>query len=302
MGMTLVQLRTFAVLADRGALRAAAEHLGVTPAAVSASVSALQRALDAQLVEPAGRGLRLTQAGEVYAGYVRLVLGLLDEAAAATAGGLDPARGRLRIAVVTTVGERVLPPFLAGFRQRYPEVGFTLEVGTRQQVWSLLGAHEADVVLAGRPPAGAGLRVRATRANELVVVGAPGMAGDVDDATWLLREAGSGTRATTEAFLASRDVDPPRLTLGSNGAVVAGALTGLGVTLVSRDAVQRELDSGQLVCLPVEGTPLQRPWHAVTADRPTATADLFVRYLLDAGAQDGSPWEAPGGSEALAEG
>lgn len=302
MGMTLVQLRTFAVLADRGALRAAAEHLGVTPAAVSASVSALQRALDAQLVEPAGRGLRLTQAGEVYAGYVRLVLGLLDEAAAATAGGLDPARGRLRIAVVTTVGERVLPPFLAGFRQRYPEVSFTLEVGTRQQVWSLLGAHEADVVLAGRPPAGAGLRVRATRANELVVVGAPGMAGDVDDATWLLREAGSGTRATTEAFLASRDVDPPRLTLGSNGAVVAGALTGLGVTLVSRDAVQRELDGGQLVCLPVEGTPLQRPWHAVTADRPTATADLFVRYLLDAGAQDGSPWEAPGGSEALAEG
>lgn len=301
MGMTLVQLRTFAVLADRGALRAAAEHLGVTPAAVSASVSALQRALDAQLVEPAGRGLRLTQAGEVYAGYVRLVLGLLDEAAAATAGGLDPARGRLRIAVVTTVGEHVLPPFLAGFRQRYPEVGFTLKVGTRQQVWSLLGAHEADVVLAGRPPAGAGLRVRATRANELVVVGAPGMAGDVDDATWLLREAGSGTRATTEAFLASREADPPRLTLGSNGAVVAGAVTGLGVTLVSRDAVQRELGGGQLVCLPVEGTPLQRPWHAVTADRPTATADLFVRYLLDAGAHDGSPWEAPDGSEALAE-
>lgn len=294
MAMTLSQLRTFVVLADARTLQEAAERLAVTPSAVSTSVASLQRSLGVQLVEPHGRGLQLTSAGEVYADYTRLVLGLLEEAAAATAGGLDPQRGRLRIAAVTTVGEHVLPSFLAGFRHLYPEVSFRLEVGNRQRVWSLLGAHEADVVIAGRPPAGAGHQVRATRPNELVVVGAAGTSTDVNNLTWLLREPGSGTRASTEAFLESRGINPPRLTLGSNGAVVAGVVTGLGVTLASRDAVQRELDGGQLVCLPVEGTPLQRPWHAVTAARPTSTADLFVRYLLDTGAHNDPPWQATG--------
>lgn len=290
--MTLAQLRTFIAVADTGTVREAAEHLIVTQSAVSASLAALQRSLGLELVEREGRGLRLTPAGEIYAVYARRVLGLLDEGAAAAAGGHDPARGRLRIAAVTTAGEQVLPPFLAGFRRRYPDVSLTLEVGTRERVWSLLAAHETDVVIAGRPPRGVGLHVRAVRSNELVVVGAPGTHGHLDAATWLLREPGSGTRATTEAFFESREADPPRLTLGSNGAVVAGAAAGLGITLVSRDAVARELASGELVCLPLGGTPLQRPWHAVSGPYPTPTAELFLQYLLDEGSHDGAPWRA----------
>lgn len=290
--MTLSQLRTFVAVVDTGTVRAAAEQLIVTQSAVSASLAALQRSLGLQLVERDGRGLRLTPAGEIYARYARRVLGLLDEGAAAAAGGDDPARGRVRIAAVTTAGEHVLPPSLAGFRDRYPQVSLTLEVGTRERVWSLLGAHETDIVIAGRPPTGVGVHVRAVRSNELLVVAAPGTGDDVDTATWLLREPGSGTRATTEAFFESREVDPPRLTLGSNGAVVAGAAAGLGITLVSGDAVARELETGELVRLPVEGTPLERPWHAVTGPHPTPTADLFLGYLLDDGAHDGPPWRA----------
>jgi len=59
---------------------------------------------------------------------------------------------------------------------------------------------------------------------------------DASRTRWLQREAGSGTRVTGEALLASLDADPPRLTLGSGGAVVACAAAGLGATLVSRDA------------------------------------------------------------------
>lgn len=295
--MTLAQLRTFVAVAETGTVRDAAEQLLVTQSAVSASLAALQRSLGLQLVERDGRGLRLTPAGDVYADYARRVLGLLDEGAAAAAGGQDPARGRVRIAAVTTAGEHVLPPSLAGFRNRYPDVSLTLEVGTRERVWTLLGAHETDVVIAGRPPAGTGLHVRAVRSNELIVVAAPGTTGDIDHATWLLREPGSGTRATTEAFFESREADPPQLTLGSNGAVVAGATAGLGITLVSRDAVERELESGQLVSLPVEGTPLERPWHAVTGPHPTPTAELFLQYLLGDG-DEGPPWRATVGAEA----
>jgi DNA-binding transcriptional LysR family regulator len=70
------------------------------------------------------------------------------------------------------------------------------------------------------------------------------------------------------------------MTLGSHGAVVAAAVAGLGVTLVSRQAVRRELDSGLLVELPVAGTPLDRPWHVVTQSAPTAPTELLINHLM----------------------
>jgi DNA-binding transcriptional LysR family regulator len=97
-----------------------------------------------------------------------------------------------------------------------------------------------------------------------------------------MREPGSGTRASADAYLADRETAPPRLVLGSNGAVIAGAAAGLGVALVSRDAVGAELDAGRLAVIDAPGMPLDRPWHAVAGAAPTATTLLFVRHLLDA--------------------
>ena len=282
--MTEVRLRTLVALAGTGSVREAARRLYVTESAVSASVAALARELGVPLVRRVGRGVELTEAGAVYAGYARRVLGLLEEGRAAARGAADPGRGVLRLAAVTTAADQVLPSLLAGFRERWPKVELTLEVGPREQVWSSLAAHEADLVLAGRPPAGAAATVMARRPNELVVVGAPEVAAHFDEATtpWVMREPGSGTRATAEAYLAERGVAPPSLVLGSNGAVIAGAAAGLGVALVSRDAVGAELAAGRLVVVDAPGMPLDRPWHAVCGPGPTPTTLLFVRHLLEA--------------------
>ncbi len=283
--MTQSRWRALVALADTGSVRAAAARLTVTESAVSAAVSALARELNVPLVEPAGRGLRLTPSGTVYARYVRRVLGLLDEAAAAAAGELDPERGRLRLAAVTTAGEHVLPSLLAAFRRRNPLVELALEVAPSAEVWDLLAAHEADLVIAGRPPESLAARAMATRDNELVVAAEHEVARTFDWATtpWLMREHGSGTRTTLENYLQAREVTPPRLVLGSNGAVVAGAVAGLGATLVSRDGISDLLAAGRLVVLDVPGTPLRRPWHTVTGSHPSATTRLFVRHLVAAG-------------------
>ncbi len=73
------------------------------------------------------------------------------------------------------------------------------------------------------------------------------------------------------------------LSLGSHGAVVASAVLGLGVTVVSADAVAQHLERGELVQIATSGTPLDRPWHAATGAAPTASARLFLRHLVDAG-------------------
>jgi DNA-binding transcriptional LysR family regulator len=283
--MTESRLRTLVALAATGSIRGAANRLTVTESAVSASVSALARELGVALVEPAGRGLRLTPSGVVYAQYARRVLGLLDEGAAAAAQVLDPERGRLRLAAVTTAGEHLLPSLLAGFRKKHPNVSLALEVAPSVQVWDLLTSHEVDLVIAGRPPSGVDARVMATTPNELVVAAAPAVAENFDWAgtAWLLREHGSGTRTTVEAYLQAQDVSPPHLVLGSNGAVVAGAVAELGAALVSRDAIAHQLADGRLVVIPAPGTPMSRPWHAVAGAYSGPATWLFVRHLRSSG-------------------
>ncbi len=303
--MTLNQLRSFLAVADSGSVRAAAEELVVTQAAVSASVAALQKSLGVALVTPDGRGLRLTDAGASYARYARRILGLLDEAGRAAAAAADPERGELRIAAVTTAAEQILPEILGDFRRRHPQTGVRLEAGNRDRVRALLDRYQVDLVLGGRPEPGWDVVVHGVRAHELVVVAAPELAavaravstgaGTVSTAagrllpwlarqTWLLREPGSGTRASTDALLADLDISPLTLMVGSNVAIRESAQVGLGVTLLSRDAVAAELADGKLAEIPVPGTPLHRDWYLVAhpGRLPPAAARL-VAHALRAG-------------------
>ncbi|HEV2068318.1 MAG TPA: LysR family transcriptional regulator [Acidimicrobiales bacterium] len=298
--MTLSQLRTFVAVARSGSVRRAAADLVVSQPAVSAAVSALQQDLGVPLVAREGRGLVLTPAGRVFAGYARQVLGLLDEARVAAAGQLEPERGRVRLAAVTTAGEHVLPAFLADFRARYPEAEVVLEVGNRNRVWELLGFREVDLAIGGRPPADGRFTTLATRGNPLVLV-APAPADRADtpgplpvsevsvaelaSRVWLVREPGSGTRSTAEELFEELRIAPPTLTLGSNGAIRESVRAGLGVTLISRDAVARELSRGALEEWHCPVVPLERHWHAVgpAGEDLTPTAALFLSGLVDSG-------------------
>ena len=283
---TEARLRTLVAVAESGSVRAAARRLTVTEPAVSAALAALAREVRAPLVERDGRGLRLTPAGDAYAAYARRILGLHEEALAAARAGGDAGRGLVRVAAVPTAGEHLLPTALASFLAAHPAVDLRLEVSPSERAWAMFAAHEADVMIGGRPPAHAtDAVIRATRPNLLVVVAAPAVARAFDSAAtrWLQREPGSATRAHAEALLATLDAAPPMLTLGSTGAVIAGAAAGLGATLVPREAVKDRLAAGELVELPVPGTPLRRPWRAVTHEVVPAAAAILVAHLINQG-------------------
>lgn len=290
--MTPSQLHTFVAIADSGSVREAAERLVVSQSAVSSVLAALQEELGVRLVRRHGRGLRLTEAGEVFARYGRRILGLWEEARVATVAKADPERGCLRLAAVTTAGEHVVPPILAAFRRAHPFVEVTLEVGNRSRVWELLAHDGADLGVGGRPPPGGQLISLAATDNELVVISAP-----TDDSgaaarpvsvaqlarqTWLVREPGSGTASTADELFADLDIDPSRLTLGSNGAIRESVMVGLGIALVSRAAVAREIAEGTLEEWRAGPLPLLRRWHLVAKgdDDLPATAALFKDHVL----------------------
>lgn len=294
MAITLTQLRAFLAVVRTGSVRAAADELVVTQPSVSAALSALSREVGAELTERAGRGIALSAAGTAFAPYAAHVVGLLDGGTRAAREAEGRGAGELRIAAVTTAAERILPPLLLGFASRAPEVRIAIEVANRDEVFRRLADHEADVAIAGSAPRDAELHSEPFLENAMALIAPVDdplalrdavLPAELEERTWLLREAGSGTRSFNEAFLARHELDPRILTLGSNGAIVEGVRAGLGVSVVSRITVALELDAALLATLPVAGLP-ERRWYAhrsaVGPVRPAVAAWLDYVGSADA--------------------
>jgi DNA-binding transcriptional LysR family regulator len=287
--LSLAQLRTLLAVVDGGSVRAAAEALVVSQPAVSSALAGLERAIGTAVVERDGRGVRLTPAGVALAADGRRLFALMDGAVvnARTAAGVEG--GRVRLAAVTTAAEHLLPEILRDFRASSEGIAVELDVANKDRVWDRLAHWEADVVIAGRPRRGGAFRTLAVRPNAVVAVGLPGRTyhlADLAAATWLLREAGSGTRETTEQFFAELGIAPRVVTIGSNGAVRECARAGLGISLLSRDAVARDLADGTLAEIATPLTPLARDWHLVgSSDRDLSpSARRFLAFTLATGA------------------
>jgi LysR family transcriptional regulator, low CO2-responsive transcriptional regulator len=286
--VTLTQIRAFLAVKSSGSVHAAADQLLVSQPSVSAAVASLASELGTALFERHGRGVRLTESGEAFAPYAAQVLGLLEQGRNAAQEAAHPENSRIRLVAVNTAGEYLAPPLIQAYRRLHPGISILLEVGNRATVFERLASRRADIGIGGRP-AGRNLAGYPLVENELVVVGRE-MPADLARIPWLLREEGSGTRLATERLLADLDLSsaeagaPECLTLGSNGAIKQGLVVGLGVTLISRFAVARELRDGVLCEIGVAGTPLTRPWHVLfSSSGPRRSAvHAFAEFLRSA--------------------
>ncbi len=284
-------------VARTGSVRQAAEALEISQPAVSAGIAELSRLVGAPLLARDGRGVCLTQAGKAFVAYGRRAVALLEQGceAAAAAGG---AARSLRVAAVTTAAESFMPTLLGGFLENAPGVSIELDVGNRARIWDRLAHDEVELVVAGEPPVAPRCRTLAWRANDLVVVCGPYhrlVASDLGEATWLMREPGSGTRARTEELFRELGISPRVLTIGSNGAVRECVRAGLGVSVLSTDAIADDLEAGRLRTIPTAATPRRRHWRLVTnAERVLSRqARQLIAFATTSGAfTSGEPRDA----------
>ncbi len=267
--MTHTQLTSFLAVVRAGSITAAADALIVTQPSISAALAALNRELDVELLERAGRSVRLSPAGEAFAPYAADVIGLLEQGRDAAREAAAGSERRLRIVAVTTAAESFVPPLMQAFAARHPGLELVLDVANRASVLEAVCDHRADVAVTGQPPTDGRLEAVPLAENEIVLVTAPDdpLAGSgpvpaarLADRTWLLREETSGTRALNEEFLDAAGLEPRTLTLGSNGAIKQAARAGLGVALISRAAVGFELESGWLGAIGLSPPPAVRRW------------------------------------------
>ncbi|HYF17188.1 MAG TPA: LysR family transcriptional regulator [Ramlibacter sp.] len=283
------QLRCFDAAARHLSVTRAAQELHVTQPTVSVQLRELAQAVGEPLLEPAGRGIRLTQAGEALRDTIAEIRGCWERFDTRMGEIHGLMRGRLRIAAVTTA-EYFVPDLLGRFAAAHPAVDIELAVENRDRVVERLARGLDDLAVMMVPPQDLPLQAVPFLDNPLVVVAAPqhpragrrvrlqALAAE----RWLMREPGSGTRLVAEGSFAAAGVQPRiAMSLGSNEAIKHAVAAGLGIAVLSRLAVQQELDAGRLVELRASGFPIRRRWWLVwRQDRAqTAAARQLVEEL-----------------------
>lgn len=299
MRATLTQLRTFEAVARLGGVGKAAAVLHLAQPTASTQLKQLAQAVGLTLFVPRGRGLRLTEEGELllahthalFAGWRRF------EEDAAALRGLDS--GRLRIAAVTTT-EYFLPELIGPFARAHQGIHIDLAVENRDAVVRRLERGDDELAVMMLPPHELPLQRWPFLENPLVV--APvGHAlaqkkrlrlAQLVNEPRLTREAGSGTRAATDEFLAQRGIKwPPRMALGSNEAIKHAVIAGLGLAVLSRYTLGSAPQRDGLIELAVAGFPIRRRWHLVwhrdrRLSRPARAFLEHLRQRLNAKGKD----------------
>lgn len=287
------QLRCFEAAARLLSVTRAAQELHVTQPTVSVQLRELAQAVGEPLFEPAGRGVRLTQAGEALAQTVGELRGCWQrfETRMGEIHGLM--RGKLRIAAVTTA-EYFVPDLLGTFAAAHPGVDIELAVENRDRVVERLMRGADDLAVMMLPPANLPLHAQRLVANPLVIIAAQDhpLAGRrlrlpaLEAERWLMRESGSGTRTVAEHHFAAAGFQPRvAMSLGSNEAIKHAVAAGLGIAVISQMAVRNELAASAaqapLTVLKVAGFPIRRQWSVVwRKDLPhTAAARRLVEEL-----------------------
>jgi DNA-binding transcriptional LysR family regulator len=264
MHITLRQLEIFRAIALTGSTTAAAQSVPLSQSATSTALGEFERSLGARLFDRVGKRLLLNDNGRA---LLPLALGVLDGAQhierAFAAGGVNLAAD-LRLHASTTVGNYILPRLLSGFRELLPAARFDVRIGNTLDVVTAVREFSADLGLIEGPCHAPDVVVTPWFEDELVIVAARAKrrkltAAELAHAPWLLREPGSGTREAVElALLPHLENIQPAMTLGSSEAIKNAVAEGLGISCLSRSAVEDLVSTGRLCVLETRLPPLRR--------------------------------------------
>lgn len=285
------QLITFQKVARLGNVSLAAEELFLSQSATSIQLSNLEESVGTKLLSRTGRGIRLTEAGEVLYTLCERVLNVWQEVSDEMESYLGDFTGTLRIGAVTTA-EYWLPHVLVNFANANPKVKLKLQVANRDEVVRYLSADEIDLAVMGRAPQEVRVKSVSFADNPTAFLSAPshvlmntsGLNLEMlANAHMLVREKGSGARASLERIFKNAGL---KLSVGaelsSNESIKQLCIAGLGPAYMSLQSCLLEIRAGLLSVLPLTNNPMNRRWNVVHLEHKplSQVASVFMDYLI----------------------
>lgn len=251
--LSLRQLEVFVATARCGSTRAAADQVSRSQSAASAALAELEAVVGLPLFDRVGRRLVLNENGRA---LLPRANALLDQAMQAERLFGRETDAPLRVAASLSIGEYLLPELLARWKLAHPRSPVELMLGNTREVVAAVAAFDVDLGFIEGPQTHPQLVARPWRSDELVIVAAPGhpLAGrtaslrQLREASWALREPGSGTREAAERWLIER-IGPLRVEFefGSPEAIKRLVAAGAALACLAREVVAHELAQGTLV-------------------------------------------------------
>ena len=241
--MDLEDLHIFRSVVREGGIGRAASHLHRVPSNVTTRIKQFEERLGTPLFRRQGRNLALTEAGRTLLGHAERLLQMAEAAEQDLRSGA--VRGVLRIGSLESAAGARLPPVLAAFHARHPEVSLELQTGTTGALLRLLDRFEVEAAFVSEPFEQGRLSSLPAFEEELVLITARGAgaryrAADLAGSTLVAFPHGCSYRRRLLEWLAESGVSPGRmLDLGSYHAIIACVAAGAGAAIVPAEVLDQ---------------------------------------------------------------
>lgn len=269
------RLQVFHTVARLLSFTKAAETLHMTQPAVTFQVRQLEEYFNTRLFDRTHNRISLTDAGARVYEFSDRIFALYSEMENAVREMTGDVSGVLMIGASTTIAEYMLPALLGNFKKRYPDVNVQLKVSNSDGIVHMVETNVIDLGVVESPVMNKNLVVEMCRMDQLVAIVSPHhpfadrtavSINDLLEHPYICREEGSGTREVIGEYMNERGVNTAQVNLsmelGSPESIKGAVEAGMGVSIISRATILKELQLGTLVALTLD-PPLERPFSFV---------------------------------------
>ncbi len=289
------RLQVFHTVARLLSFTKAAESLHMTQPAVTFQIRQLEEYFNTRLFDRTHNKISLTAAGERVFEYADKIVALYAEMDNRVRELTGDVSGILIIGASTTIAEYVLPSLLGEFKKLHPNINLRLKVSNSIGIVHMVEDNSVDVGIVESPISNKNLAVEVCWQDELVFICLPQhplakkssiTVRDIEGLPFVCREEGSGTRDFIMEYLEKNDMPFHDLNLnvevGNPEAVKSAVEAGLGISIVSKATVTKELRLGTLAALPLN-PPLERPFSIVHQRQKfrLRAMDEFMKFAHD---------------------
>jgi len=269
-----------------------AQEMYLTQPAVTFQIKKLENHLGTTLFYREKNRVALTEAGEVLYQHAKKILACYEEAEREVGKISGIVQGRILIGASTTMGEYILPRLLGQLKERYPRLEPLLMIGNSDRILNDVVRRTLDVGILAEEVLHRELHQEKILEDELVLIAAPAhpiarkkwvTPEDLRRYPFIAREKGSGTRKETEIGLEKAGINPRELRismwLGSGEAVKGAVEANLGIAILSRWAIQKEMRLGTLQIVPIKNVQLVRDFKLIHYKKKPLS--LALEHMID---------------------
>lgn len=229
------------------------------------------------LFDRVNRHVKLTAAGELLLDYAIHMNNLQAELERNMQQLTGHVKGELLIGASTTIGEYILPYVVGSFKQDYPDVNVTIQIMNTKEISSAVESKTFDLGIIEGPLEQSDVIEAHNFLEDELVLAIPSdhpfakkesiTLEELKELPYITREPGSGSRLIFEQALIDADFDIEDLNivmeLGSTTSIKSAIMGGLGVSIISKWAVQDLVKAGKVAALNVQGLTLKRSFHII---------------------------------------